>query len=108
MYSTDSFEGYSLYMRMFYPDEYYQTDREEPKKTEEPIPATVETYIDALTQEKDMYDKGFFPILTKVTDKNGKIWTKTRWVMDLKKNSEIQSKIDREFKEEMKRLEALD
>jgi len=88
-YSTDSFELYSLYYRMFYPDIYYETDRIVTKKESPGEPATQQDLLSALQEEKRIYDCGYVPKLVWIKDKRGKTWRKTRWVEDLKKSGDI-------------------
>ncbi len=103
MYSTDSFEAFSLYYRMFYPDIYYEINKIPVVKLEGQ-PATRQDMIIALKEEKRMYDLRYVPKLVEVTDKIGQVWKKTRWVKNLKKASEIAFQIEKEFEQEMKRL----
>lgn len=98
LYSTDSYELYNLYNRLFYPEpvkEHIPIERSYDCHTK----ATKETWKKALQQEKEYYENGYIYKLEEVTI-FGKKWKKGRWV----KNPEKAKLIFEEIKKKHPKL----
>jgi hypothetical protein len=96
VYSTDSYECYMMYLRLFYPDTYHNLFHKEPVYYggyHKSIPADHETFIRALKMEKQAYERGFVPM----RKTNGKKMSKTVWVEDPEKAELFLSKIRRDL-----------
>lgn len=106
LFSTNSFELYIMYLRLFYPDEYkkvmYKKHWVKPRSYDEAkeFNADRHTFLKALAQEKRVFECGYVPELTFFIDKQGKKCMRTQWKYDPKKaqsflnNSKAAKKIE--------------
>jgi hypothetical protein len=103
VYSTDSYEVYMMYLRIFKPNEYRSILHKEPSfRAVDPYykpyngkgsDATHETFIKALIKEKLVYERGYVPV--RVIDEKG--FYKTVWRNDPIKAELFLSKIKRDL-----------
>lgn len=90
-FSTNSYETYILYLKIFYWDEYqrvmypYKPDVNQELSGK---PANHETYLNALREIYNYYDNGYVP--ERIITKKG--WHKTIWIKNHKKAKRMLNK----------------
>ena len=93
LYSTDSFEVYALYLKLFdyhrYCNIMYKSKPKQPLPKTKTVPANHETWIRCLRSERSVYERGFVP--KRVFDEN--TGSKVVWVEDVEKAKMLLSKM---------------